>query len=238
MRRTLAPEGMEPLSAPHPHPRRSAPSPFPAPAVELRSIMVLRCPTPSSPSPAARPRRLVALTIAAGLAWSAGLGWSGPVLAFGPTLDSIFRDSLRGDNDGILPPYVLNRGLIPVPHRKPPTPEEAAELARERGGSIVGLDLTPALTWAEVLAEVARGEPTPLAVEAVRQRADSDDGPATELLAWMHVNGVGVRRDLVRAFNLYARAADLGIEAAQINAAAVFRSLSVDQRAQVHNPFN
>lgn len=203
--------------------------------------MVLRrsaIPTPPAP---ARPRRLMALAVAVGVVlgadWS-GPEWIGSAMAFGPTLDSIFRDTVRGDNEGILPPYVLNRGLIPVPHSKPLTPEEAAELARERGGSIVGQDLSPALSWAEVLAEVARGEPTPLAVEAVRRRADGDDGPATELLAWMHVNGVGVRRDLVRAFNLYARAADLGIAAAPANAAAVFRSLSVDQRAQVYNPFN
>jgi TPR repeat protein len=94
------------------------------------------------------------------------------------------------------------------------------------------------LTWVEVVQQVAGGTPSPFAVDEVRRRSDGGDGQAVELLAWMHANGVGVRRDLPRAFNLYVQAGASGIEAARENASAVFRSMSVEQRALVKNPFN
>lgn len=161
-----------------------------------------------------------------------------PALAFGRTLDEIFRGSVRQENDGTLPSYILNRGLPPVPVRKPLTPEEAAELARNSGSGVQEYDLGQPLTWLEVVQQVAGGAPSPFAVDEVRRRGDTGDGQAVELLAWMHANGVGVRRDLPRAFNLYVQASSMGIDAARDNASAVFRSMNVEQRAQVKNPFN
>lgn len=179
---------------------------------------------------------LAVAALAAGLA--GGLAGSGQAWAFGRTLDEIFRGAVRQENDGTLPPYILNRGLPPVPVRKPLTPEEAAELARSQGAGVREFDLGQPLTWLEVVQQVAAGSPSPFAVDEVTRRADGGDGQAVELLAWMHANGVGVRRDLPRAFRLYVQASDLGIDTAKDNAGAVFRSMSVEQRAQVNNPFN
>ncbi|KJS37027.1 MAG: hypothetical protein VR70_13225 [Rhodospirillaceae bacterium BRH_c57] len=162
----------------------------------------------------------------------------GRALAFGRTLDEIFRGSVRQENDGALPSYILNRGLPPVPVPKPLTPEQAAELGRNSGAGVLEYDLGQPLTWLEVVQQVAGGTPSPFAVDEVRRRGDTGDGQAVELLAWMHANGVGVRRDLPRAFSLYVEASSMGIEAARENAGAVFRSMNVEQRAQVKNPFN
>lgn len=165
-----------------------------------------------------------------------GVG-SGGALAFGPTLDETFRGLVREDNAGSLPSYILNRGLVPEPRRKPMTPEEAAQLGRDTTGGVVEMDLGQPLSWLEVVQQVAGGEPSPFAVDAVRRRAESGDGQAAELLAWMHVNGVGVRRDLPRAFGLYVQAADLGVDAARDNAGAIYRAMTVEQRARANNPF-
>lgn len=183
---------------------------------------------------------LVAAALAVGLlsGGSSGDLGGGRALAFGRTLDEIFRGSVRQENDGTLPSYILNRGLPPVPMRKPLTPEQAAELGRNSGSGVREYDLGQPLSWLEVVQQVAGGAPSPFAVDEVRRRGDSGDGQAVELLAWMHANGVGVRRDLPRAFSLYVQASSLGIQAARENAGAVFRSMSVEQRSQVKNPFN
>ncbi|MGC2854932.1 hypothetical protein ACM64Y_05615 [Novispirillum sp. DQ9] len=177
-----------------------------------------------------------AAALAHGVPGGDGAG-DGRAWAFGRTLDEIFRGTVRQENDGTLPPYILNRGLPPVPSRKPLTPEEAAELARSHGSGVREYDLGQPLTWVEVVQQVAGGTPSPFAVDEVRRRADGGDGQAVELLAWMHANGVGVRRDLPHAFDLYVTANGLGIQAAKENASAVFRSMSPHQRAQVNNPF-
>jgi len=184
--------------------------------------------------------RLAAATLAVAVTWVAPLGGSGvgEAMAFGRTLDEIFRGAVRQENEGRLPSYILNRGLPPVPQRKPMTPEEAAELAKSLGSGIQEYDLGQPLTWLEVVQQVAGGAPSPFAVDEVRRRGDNGDGQAVELLAWMHANGVGVRRDLPRAFGLYVQASSMGIEAAKENAGAIFRSMSVEQRARVKNPFN
>lgn len=183
-----------------------------------------------------------AAIVCGALAFGGAFGVGGPAggeaLAFGRTLDEIFRGTVRQENDGSLPPYILNRGLPPVPVRKPLSPEEAADLARSQGAGVMEYDLGQPMAWLEVVRQVAGGAPTPFAVDEVRRRADAGDGQAVELLAWMHANGVGVRRDLPRAFGLYVEANGLGIEAARDNASAIYRSMNVEQRARVKNPFH
>ena len=49
-----------------------------------------------------------------------------PAHGFGLSLDEMYRMSLRDENGGILPGYIINRGLTPWPEPKPPTPEERA----------------------------------------------------------------------------------------------------------------
>lgn len=163
---------------------------------------------------------------------------STPSWAFGRTLDQIFRGTVRGENGGELPPYVVNRGLPPYPEPKPLTPEQAAGLGRGAGAGAVSEDLTKDMPWDDVVKEIAGGNPGPFAVEAVRRRAEQADGQAVELLAWMSANGVGVHRDLPQAFDLYARAEELGVKSAKDNARAIYRAMSTEERRTVFNPFN
>jgi hypothetical protein len=159
-----------------------------------------------------------------------------PALAFGRTLDEVFRGVLREEHDGTLPPFVVNRGPVPYPERKPLTPEQAAEQARTADG-LKPRDLGEEPAWVEVVGQVAGGRPSPFAVEVVRRKAEEGDAQAIELLAWMSANGVGVQRDLPRAFDLYSRANGLGVDGAKDNAEAIYRSMSAGERRTVFNPF-
>jgi hypothetical protein len=166
------------------------------------------------------------------------VGNSSSAFAFGRTLDQVFRGTIRGENDGELPAYVVNRGMIPFPEAKPPNPDEEAAMRRNGQSGAVEQPLTPEMPWEEVVKEVAAGSPGPFAVETVRRRAERADGQAVELLAWMSANGVGLQRDLAQAFDLYARAQQLGVVAAEDNAKAIYRAMSAEQRRTVFNPFN
>lgn len=166
------------------------------------------------------------------------VGSTNSAFAFGRTLDQVFRGTVRGENDGELPAYVVNRGMIPYPEAKPPNPDEEAAMRRNGTSGVVEQALTPEMPWEEVVKEVAGGSPGPFAVETVRRRAERADGQAIELLAWMSANGVGLQRDLSQAFDLYARAQKLGVASAEDNAKAIYRAMSTEERRTVFNPFN
>ena len=150
------------------------------------------------------------------------------------SLDEIYRDALREENAGSLPGYVLNRGMPPYPEPKPPVPGAAGSV----GPSVVDLPLAAPMPWPEVLKSIAGGSPSPFAVDAVRRRAERDDPQAIELLAWMYTNGVGVKRNLGQAFDLYVKADSLGVGSAKDNAKAVLKAMPVAERRTVFNPFN
>lgn len=154
---------------------------------------------------------------------------------FGLSLDEMYRMSLRHENEGVLPGYVVNRGMAPWPEPKPPTP---AEREADTGAGVLSLPLTEPLQWPQVVKEVATGNPGPFAVDAVRRRARSDDAEAVELLAWMYAGGVGVHKDLAQAFELYLKASRLGVTTAKDNAGSVYKSMTVAERRTVFNPFN
>lgn len=166
---------------------------------------------------------------------------AGPWIAGAPevraqaiSLDQIYRDSLREENAGALPGYVLNRGLPPYPEPKPPVPGSGEG---RLGAGVVETQLNTQMAWNEVLKSIAGGQPSPFAVDAVRRRAERSDPQAIELLAWMFTNGVGVKRDLTQAFDLYVKADALGIANAKENAKAVLKSMRPEERRTVMNPF-
>lgn len=154
---------------------------------------------------------------------------------FGLSLDEMYRMSLRRENEGVLPGYVVNRGQAPWPEPKPLTP---GERDADTGAGVLSLPLTEPLPWPQVVKEVATGNPGPFAVDAVRRRARSDDAEAVELLAWMYAGGVGVHKDLAQSFELYLKANRLGVTTAKNNASSVYRSMTVAERRTVFNPFN
>lgn len=180
---------------------------------------------------------LVRVLLAVALAAVTGTVMPSPAAAFSRTLDEIFRDTVRGENDGELPAYVVNRGRVPFPDRKPLTPDELAALNKGLGPSVAPVPVTREMAWDDVVRQVANGSPDPFAVETVRSHADRNEPQAIELLAWMTANGVGLQRDLPGAFELYTRANEQGVASAKENAQAIYKAMTVEQRRTVFNPF-
>jgi hypothetical protein len=199
---------------------------------------VMTCARSPVPSPLSLPRRRVGRGLVIGCLLAIMIiGDAGSAWAFGRTLDQIFRGTVRGENEGELPAYVINRGPPPYPEPKPPNPDEQAAMQKTNRVGAVEQPLTQDMPWEEVVKDVAGGSPGPFAVETVRRRAERADGQAVELLAWMSANGVGVQRDLPQAFDLYARAEQLGVQSAQDNAKAIYRAMTTEQRRTVFNPY-
>lgn len=153
-----------------------------------------------------------------------------------PTLDELFRDSLRRENEGELPGFVQNKDGVRLlgPAEPPPPPPPGFQ------PPIVVYEEEPPApppSWETVVAAVARNAVEPVHVAEVERLADGGRGEAVELLAWMRANGVGVGRDLPAAFRLYTRAHTLGVPNARENAIAVFRSMSEAEQQAARVPF-
>ena len=72
-------------------------------------------------------------------------------------------------------------------------------------------------------------------MEELNTRAGNNDGKATEILAWMYTNGIGVSQDLPTAFILYRKAENLKVPQAKENAIKVYKAMSAEQRSMVKN---
>ncbi|EKV30031.1 hypothetical protein C882_0112 [Caenispirillum salinarum AK4] len=153
-----------------------------------------------------------------------------------PTLDDLFRDSLKRENAGELPGYVLNKDGVRLlgPAAPPPPPPpgfEPPQIVYEEEPP------PPPPPWEEVVTAIAQNDARPEHVAEVERRAEADQGDAVELLAWMRANGVAVAKDLPKAFRLYAQAHKLGVPNARENAVAVYKSMSRDQQQAARLPF-
>lgn len=60
-----------------------------------------------------------------------------------------------------------------------------------------------------------------------------NDPKAVEVLAWMNARGIGIKPNLVEAFNLYQKAAALKVPLAAENALLVYKSMNAEQRRLV-----
>ena len=72
-------------------------------------------------------------------------------------------------------------------------------------------------------------------LDDITTRVKDEDPKATEVLAWMYTNGVGVSKDFVEAFNLYKKAAQLNVNNAEKNAIIVYKSMNEEQRRRIKN---
>lgn len=162
------------------------------------------------------------------------------------SLDDLYRDIIRSDNQGYLPLFVKNRKMPDIlgtgslvqtastdaTQTKPasddngislvnPIPEkEAAQRAKQ-------------LKWKQTLKAVEQNRITPLELDEIYYRIRLNDPKAVEVLAWMYTKGVGVQIDYVEAYKLYRKAAALNIPKAQENARLVYGAMNEEQRKKL-----
>lgn len=167
--------------------------------------------------------------------------------AYAASLDELYRDIIRSDNRGYLPLFVKNRHT-PVlltddddfegyENVDMPLPDELNVNSVNLSNPINHSALAKArhLQWLKTIAAVKANQVTPLELNDITTRVKENDPKATEILAWMYTNGVGVSTDFIEAFNLYKKAATLNVANAEKNALAVYKSMNEEQRRLIKN---
>lgn len=162
------------------------------------------------------------------------------------SLDDLYRDIIRSDNDGYLPLFVKNRvepdilveeevlkkAVEPPENKRPNNLPKAVNLTHTYQAETAQQENIP-LKWQQTLQAVEQNRVTPLDLEEINRRVSLNDGKAIEVLAWMYTKGIGVAPDLPAAFKLYERAVKLQVPNAKENAAKVYKAMTPEQRAEV-----
>ena len=163
------------------------------------------------------------------------------------SLDELYRDVIRSDNSGYLPLFVKNRKIPvvileedelspvkPKPQKQITQKEEVLKLTN-KVSERAQIAKDRQLQWIRTLSAVKSNQITAIELNDITTRVQADDPKATEILAWMYTNGVGVSKDFVEAFNLYKKAAQLNVANAEKNAFIVYKSMSDEQRRRIKN---
>lgn len=160
------------------------------------------------------------------------------------SLDELYRDIVKSDNKGYLPLFVKNRNapdFLEDEKIEDPTVTQAQINAKmENELKVIKLEnerkikeqaiLAEKLKWQKTIDAIKAEQITPIELEEVEKRVNKEDLHALEIYAWMNARGVGVKQDLVKAFNLYQQTAHLNAPNAARNAALVYRSMTREQR--------
>lgn len=156
------------------------------------------------------------------------------------SLDGIYRDLIRNDNQGYLPIFVKNRNTPDLLYgddleklaTKPEieeTTEKPINLIDERKLREEA-KLAAIKKWDDTIKAVKENRVTPIELQEIEKHVAQEEARAIEILAWMNARGVGVKQDLIKAFNLYRKAATMEVPNANKNAALIYRSMTREQR--------
>lgn len=172
-----------------------------------------------------------------------GLSYSG--LAQASSLDDLYRDVIRSDNDGYLPLFVKNRSMPDVLIEEEVLKKASSPTNSELKGFTKTINLTndfqaneaakraKQLKWEQTLQAVQENRVTPLDLDEITYRVSLSDAKAVEVLAWMYTKGVGVSPDFVAAFRLYQQADKLNVQGAKENAAKVYKAMTAEQKSRI-----
>lgn len=169
-----------------------------------------------------------------------------PGLASATSLDELYRNIVRSDNQGYLPMFVKNRSipdvlieeeiLRQIPENQESQPKKNIPhpiyISNDRDAQKAAR-LAAIKRWENALKAVEENRVTPLELEFINDYAAKNDPKAVEVLAWMNARGIGIKPNLVEAFNLYQKAAALKVPRAAENALLVYKSMNAEQRRLV-----
>lgn len=166
--------------------------------------------------------------------------------AYASSLDELYRDLIKSDNEGYLPMFVKNRqapeNLL----------DEQLNIQKTTPVAIAtpGLDLRPVdlvndykireaeriakiKAWEDAVKAVQQNKVTPVELKIITEKVTAKDSKAIEIYAWMNAKGVGVKQDLVTSFKYYLEADKLQVPEAKENASLVYKAMTKDQRASL-----
>ena len=168
--------------------------------------------------------------------------------AYAASLDELYRDIIRSDNRGYLPLFVKNRhapvllsddddfeGYQAVSPSLPNNLDKETINLSNKYQNPTALAKARQLQWLKTIAAIKANQVTPVELNDITTRVKENDPKATEILAWMYTNGVGVSTDFIEAFNLYKKAATLNVVNAEKNALSVYKAMNEEQRRFIKN---
>ena len=168
-----------------------------------------------------------------------------PHLSQAQSLDEIYRDIVKAENEGYLPLYVKNRKAPDFLNEDIKAATQISTTVKSNTAPISLVDkrqseeqkrLDEDLKWRNTISAIKLNQITPVELNIVESKVEKNDPKATEIYAWMLARGVGIEQNLVKAFNMYQRAAFLNIPDADKNAVVVYHTMTSDQRSQVKTP--
>ena len=163
------------------------------------------------------------------------------------SLDTLYRDVIRSDNDGYLPLFVKRRSepdilseekilqKVQLPQTKQNETQSTPLNLINDSIQKKALKRARQLKWEQTIKAVQENRVTPVDLEEINYRARLNDAKAVEILAWMYTNGVGVKQDLPKAFLLYRLAEKLHVTNADKNAIIVYKAMPPEQRAKINS---
>lgn len=158
------------------------------------------------------------------------------------SLDEIYRDIVKSDNNDYLPLFVKNRNAPNFLDEEDtlrqikkatsiPNKEELKVINLENERKIREQALqAERLKWQKTIEAIQAGKVTPVELHEVEKRVEKKDLHALEIYAWMYARGVGVKQDLVKSFHLYQIAAHKNVPQAAKNAALVYKAMNREQK--------
>lgn len=183
-------------------------------------------------------KKLIKITLAAVCLFFSGAE------AAATSLDELYRDIVKSDNQGYLPMFVKNRNTpyflfdedVPPPAESKIDPNAVNEVnfINQRKLRTKAL-LSEQMKWDNTIRAVRENRVTPIELAELEDRINKNDAKAIEVFAWMNARGVGVKQDLVLAFTYYQRAARLKVPNAEKNAALVYKAMTPEQREQLNS---
>lgn len=173
-------------------------------------------------------------------------------LAQSSSLDELYRDIVKSDNQGYLPMFVKNRNVpdflvdenIPaeLQNKKPdiePAKDEITEInfineRQLRDDAIKA----KAKKWQDTITAIQENRITPVELEEVEEKVKENNPQAIEILAFMNARGYGIKQDLIKAFHLYKKASTLRVAGSEKNMAIVYRSMTRIQKESLTSTDN
>lgn len=158
------------------------------------------------------------------------------------SMDSVYRDVMRSENNELLPAFVKNSDSSSLKFDKEIEKyEETTETANETEYmSFVNKKqlrddkaIKDNQEWQETLLAIEKNQVTPIDLERLQTKVDAKDPKATEIYAFMLTKGIGVSKDFIKAFNTYKKAESLGIDTAKQNSTEIYKAMTPDQRSKI-----
>lgn len=163
--------------------------------------------------------------------------------SFGLSLDDMYRDIVRSENDGYLPTYISDKDTIDIQLddndiKKIETPklnqdENTIVYLKNKRKENNAIDSAKEKEWEEIVTAAKTTRISPYHYTKIQKMADNNNPKAIELLAWMKANGTGCSQDLVSSYYLYKKASRLKVKNANKNALLVYKSLPDKTRREL-----